>query len=125
MSRWPGSTAPPARCAIGSPRSATCAPDHGRCGSSSCTRAISATPAHSTNRSAWSDCAIDAGPEGRTAVTNETAPAVATGAFAMLHRLVTGPALGALLTACTTTAREGAFSYAAVTTPQATAALAP
>src|SRR5690606_18663170 len=124
MSRWPGSTAPPARCAIGSPRSATCAPDHGRCGSSSCTRAISATPAHFTNRSAWSDCAIDAGPEGRRAVTNETARAVATGDFAMFHRLLAGAALGALLTACTTTSEEGAISSAAVTMPQATGVFA-
>lgn len=42
----------------------------------------------------------------------------------MFHRLLAGAALGALLTACTTTPQEGAISTAAVTIPQATGVFA-
>lgn len=42
----------------------------------------------------------------------------------MFHRLLAGAALGALLTACTTTPQEGAIGSAAVTIPQATGVFA-
>src|SRR5690606_38991121 len=81
-------------------------------------------PAPSTNRLPCSACAIDASVCLRKAVTRETASAAATGDTRMFHRLLAGAALGALLTACTTTPQEGAISTAAVTIPQATGVFA-